>query len=750
MKKPILIFTISINFLLITINLFAQWQWQNPLPQGNDINKIHFTDEDHGWVVGVQGLKMHTNDGGDTWHVDNVETYSDLTVHFLNSNIGWIFGQDTILKTSDGGSTWVPVDYQGEYSFSDMSFTDQDKGWAISDKQIYFTEDGVGSWTLKYNGYSNQGGRLYSICFVNDSTGYASGYRHNYGTGQHRTILLATDDAGETWTEPISVNCENYPDRRSVIFFVNENEGWLGGPGGLIRHTSDGGNTWQTQTPGSVYHIHDLFMINPLNGFYVCETGHIYKTSNGGINWTYVHDEPEFTPNSIHFTSETNGFIAGRDGKILHANDGGLSWNHLSNYPGITNKKLEDGYFVDQETGWAVGNDGIIIHTADGGENWEIQNSPAYDDLKSVFFIDQELGWTIANDILLKTQNGGSNWTVSMDSSEYNLNDIYFLDQNNGWITGHSPNPGDGVILHTDDGGNNWEVQFETTIADSTDWLNALTFSDSLNGWAVGSLLHSVGGPSGYKESTIYHTDNGGLTWARQENECTANLSTVFFADNLNGWVAGIRQGFEDNTDYILHTDNGGQNWEIQYEGGIGTENEFLGIKTIFFTDPMIGWAVAGGDSEFIWEYGAMLKTTDGGETWNKHYCPATASLCSIFFTDMNHGWAFGHWGTILNMDLGGITEIEDMEYHISKLQLSVFPNPCSGKAQLHFSTVEVSYMIIELINTSGAIIKQLIKKVKLPGIQVMDIDLGDTPSGVYFCVLKTNEGMQTQKIIKL
>ena len=38
----------------------------------------------------------------------------------------------------------------------------------------------------------------------------------------------------------------------------------------------------------------------------------------------------------------------------------------------------------------------------------------------------------------------------------------------------------------------------------------------------------------------------------------------------------------------------------------------------------------------------------------------------------------------------------------------------------------------------------------KKSGTHEMEIDLKNIPAGVYFCVLKTNKGIQTKKIVKL
>lgn len=94
-----------IIFLLvfITINTGnAQgWQWQNPLPQGNPLNSIQFTDNNTGYAVGNCGTIIKTMNGGITWSSLLSGTPNRLlSVWFTDSNTGFVVGDSgVILKT---------------------------------------------------------------------------------------------------------------------------------------------------------------------------------------------------------------------------------------------------------------------------------------------------------------------------------------------------------------------------------------------------------------------------------------------------------------------------------------------------------------------------------------------------------------------------------------------------------------------------------------------------------------------------
>jgi len=80
--KRILI--LSCLFIFSTAN--AQWFWQNPLPQGNDLYSVHLIDTNTGWMVGILGTICKTTNGGLTWEKQNSGTNEMLrSVNFINS-----------------------------------------------------------------------------------------------------------------------------------------------------------------------------------------------------------------------------------------------------------------------------------------------------------------------------------------------------------------------------------------------------------------------------------------------------------------------------------------------------------------------------------------------------------------------------------------------------------------------------------------------------------------------------------------
>ncbi|MBI4489367.1 MAG: hypothetical protein HY694_09805 [Deltaproteobacteria bacterium] len=153
--------------------------------------------------------------------------------------------------------------------------------------------------------------------------------------------------------------------------------------------------------------------------------------------------------------------------------------------------------------------------------------------------------------------------------------------------------------------------------------LSGLYFVDQLTGWAVGS------------NGTILHTTDGGLNWNPQTRKTPDWLSSVAFVDAKTGWAVGDRGT-------ILHTSDGGQTWNPQASG---SKNP---LHSVAFVDAKTGWAVG--------EQGTILHTSNSGQTWGPQSSKTAAQLHSVTFVDAKTGWAVGEQGTIRATNDGGQT----------------------------------------------------------------------------------------------
>ncbi len=123
-----------------------------------------------------------------------------------------------------------------------------------------------------------------------------------------------------------------------------------------------------------------------------------------------------------------------------------------------------------------------------------------------------------------------------------------------------------------------------------------------------------------------------------QPRPTNENLRTVFFSSPATGFIVG---------DYgtILRSTDGGDSWEVQPSGTIYT------LKSVRFFNDQLGIVVG--------EHGTILRTTDGGSTWAPQPCPTTSHLSGVAFASKDTPdvvFAVGYDATVLRSNDQGQT----------------------------------------------------------------------------------------------
>ncbi|OXI92713.1 glycosyl hydrolase [Burkholderia sp. AU33803] len=113
-------------------------------------------------------------------------------------------------------------------------------------------------------------------------------------------------------------------------------------------------------------------------------------------------------------------------------------------------------------------------------------------------------------------------------------------------------------------------------------------------------------------------------------------------------------------------------------------------LTSVSFIDARTGWAVG--------HWGAILKTTDGGETWEVQRLVTSEDrpLFGVHFIDANHGVAVGLWSLILVTDDGGKTwtKKEAVLPNGKKSDLNLFGLFSNGNGEI-FATAEKGQLLI-------------------------------------------------------
>jgi photosystem II stability/assembly factor-like uncharacterized protein len=146
--------------------------------------------------------------------------------------------------------------------------------------------------------------------------------------------------------------------------FISNNEGWVADNNGMLFHTANGGQTWDSIATEKNFVA--LEFTSALTG-YALEINAAYKTTNGGQTWSAL-TLPGYVGKSILFLDNLTGFVTGYQ-MIFKTTDGGMNWTTIY----TEDVSFLDLYFINSSTGVAVTSDGgnrCIWRTGNGGESW--------------------------------------------------------------------------------------------------------------------------------------------------------------------------------------------------------------------------------------------------------------------------------------------------------------------------------------------------------------------------------------------
>lgn len=210
------------------------------------------------------------------------------------------------------------------------------------------------------------------------------------------------------------------------------------------------------------------------------------------------------------------------------------------------------------------------------------------------------------------SDNDGAVWSLVDIATPNNVGalsggSLFVLDTNHIWIV-----LGLGYIAFSGDGGASFTVQDAgvTTVQP----LYAVNFADVNVGFAVGSA------------DAVLRTIDGGDTWALVTGTGGAGtLRSVFCLDQYRAWVG-------DAAGKLYYTGDGGLTW---------TQRRFAGdsagvVTDIKFINELFGFIVGTSASDQV------LRTIDGGYTWQNVTTPANSGINSLQLCGQNEFFGVG------------------------------------------------------------------------------------------------------------
>lgn len=276
-------------------------------------------------------------------------------------------------------------------------------------------------------------------------------------------------------------------------------------------------------------------------------------------------------------------------------------------------------------------------------QSWSPQVSGVNVHLQDLHMLSAQSGFAVGNSgAVLRTLDGGMTWQTLASMPAKNLNDIHFSKSSpsRGWICGNN------TLLRTANGGSSWTE----AVPPNSQIFYGVHFQTNLKGWVVGAGANT------------YRSDDGGLTLSPFDaiGGSGPDLRKVFFTDTDRGWVIG-------NTGRIFRTDNGSSDFNVQW---VNKGDPIYGsLRDIHFISKDTGWVVGFRNNP---PNGVVLRTTNGGDTWQASDIPDVSSLQGVYFINNTQGWTVGWNGAIYRTEDGGVTWIKE-DSGITTPLLSVF-----------------------------------------------------------------------------
>jgi len=621
---------------------------------GNNGQYLVMNDIKYGWLLTKSGFIMHTADSGHSYILSDpgIHSWYNYSGYATDSMHAWFLAEyDSVVFTQDLGQTWHSVLIDPSITAENIYFLNNQKGWVFTDNGLYVTNDGGFTWAIQS---TPPGYNLADMDFADSLNGIAVGYKF-----PDDGIIMRTIDGGINWfvtdTTQTMLGKINMIDNSHAIAFESDYS-YLGN----ITYSSDTGNTWAAVYSNGLYS-------KAAQDFTMCDSGICYIVT--GV------------------------------GGILQSSDSGFTWNPISKTIN-GGQDIDEMIFVDSLNGWIldsyVSGDHKIYKTNDGGVNWQLQNS----NLGSAFaprhfcFVTSDTGWVVGAYTngwsIAKTVDGGSNYTIQFVNAA-NLNYIQFNNSYHGIAGGWL-----GEIFYTFDGGANWLLGTPPVSQNQTIVRSLTVLNDSM-AWAI------VQRSSSPFDHYIFQTTNGGSTWnIKYHNTSVWERPYRFsFIDDQLGYCIKT-----SNPDYpnLYKTTDGGSSWVHKPINNLPQHLQKFILIDLHFSDSLNGILVGGSPGSFFNQGSFILKTSDGGNTFNIDYVDTACwPLSNISYIDTSRIYVSGYLGTFISKtgNISNTTQIETINRQ-NELCLAAFPNPFTNEIKI--SNTKKNGEIV-LFDVSGKVI---------------------------------------------
>ncbi len=237
----------------------------------------------------------------------------------------------------------------------------------------------------------------------------------------------------------------------------------------------------------------------------------------------------------------------------------------------------------------------ILFVIGTNAQTWEKVLDNTFPPLSDIFFYSENRGWVCGNSgSFAQTTDGGQTWLIDENfPGTHSLYSIFFLTKMVGYVGSYGS-----VIYKTTDGGASWTEQYIGN--DNNLSIKSIYFgSDQQTGWCLASSTSN---------SKIFKTTDGGTNWSEVFSVST-EIQSMAFSSPGHGICTGKNLKIYYTTD--------GENWQAATSPSLPPGYSRTDVRGVAMANDDVAYAVGWGTRALGLQPSILLKTTDGGQTWD-------------------------------------------------------------------------------------------------------------------------------------
>ena len=659
--------------------------------------------------AGITWTNIGLTNGGNTGRIAINPQNTDI---IFTAMLGDLFENTPdrgIYRTEDGGTTWEKVLYVNDSTGGiDVCINPENpdivyaatwervrrynrRDYAGQGSRVYRSEDGGDTWEMLTNGLpaGTQELSKISIAVAPSNPDYV--YATVVGSNDKLKDIYKSIDGGDTW---IALNC-------TAEVTTTSQDNWFGGVrinpndeneiywvGFYVSRSTDGGLNWTTITEDAHVDCHALYISPTDDNFRIMGSdGGLFFTYNDFISYTFEQNIPVTQLYTLDvYPGDTSRLIGGAQDNGSFARDAGGDWAFVNWGDGVSTRFVpvdESSFYGNYQYG---GYYGIV-----GGN---------YMDLFG-FDFDERF-----------------NWRSPMELNPLNPQTIYF---------------GGNTIYRT----TNYGESVSQISGDLTDGSQGI-------GLTFGSIftIHNAPADTNYiyvgtDDANVWRSDDYGDTWTSITDGLPYRycMSIETHPDNAQqAFVAFSGFRWAEDIAHIYMSENAGDTW-TPIDGDL--PDIPVNDIQVFTIGDTTGLAIAT-DVGCYYSY-------DLGEHWFAlGAAMPIVSVYEIYYDAETYTLFAGTYGRgAWKIEMPRAEPIVQSATQYTDVTLTLWPNPASDKANLHFNR-KVADVDISILTMSGEVVFQT----TYSGVRDVSIPVADLPQGTYMVVAEwEGKRMVTQMV---